>query len=207
MLAVFLHSHLDLRGSKTARKARRQALSWFWNSCGLSSAFHVEPQEVQAANMSSHRIQMLRFPTHTYLPTLSPEGLPRTCVLSCSAVLSECSPSFTLRSEHRTFNSHTPTCVQFWLGVCIQTWAYLRKRTHSWAQRFVFPSLSHVLEGWNPSKGLRLQWFIRHLEKKYTYESWIYSRPLTLNRKKKEWNIIFHQKTFFPNIMFLLPEK
>ena len=113
MLAVFLHSHLDLRGSKTARKARRQALSWFWNSCGLSSAFHVEPQEVQAANMSSHRIQMLRFPTHTCLPTLSPEGLPRTCVLSCSAVLSECSPSFTLRSEHRTFNSHTPTCVQF----------------------------------------------------------------------------------------------
>ena len=126
--AVFLHSHLDLRGSKTARKARRLAFSWFWNSCGLPSAFHVEPQEVQAANVSSHRTQMWGFLTHTCLPTLSPDGLPSNCVLSCSDVLSECSPSFTLSSEQRTCNSHTPTCVQFCLGVCIQHLGLFKKK-------------------------------------------------------------------------------
>lgn len=114
IFAIFLHSHPDLRGSKAIRKARRQALSWFWKSCGLSSAFHVEPQEVQATNGSSRRTQMWGFPTHTCLSTLSPEGLPSTCVLSCSAVLNDCPPSFTLRSEHWTCNSHTPTCA---LGV------------------------------------------------------------------------------------------
>ena len=35
----------------------------------------------------------------------------------------------------------------------------------------------------------------------------LFQTPYSEQKKKKEWNIIFHQKTFFPNIMFLLPEK